>query len=150
MKNLLLTFFIFCLYQASVYSQVTIHSTDGYDVTIAVRPVSVEVLSSDCTFGYSFKVNMEYDIVFSGPNQPQNLWNFQGNLKCDDNISMNFQLPPKGGTGYKKTDQSYWNGSNCDVATPEMLGCNTNELIVSGPGILQQTNTYTVDELWGG
>lgn len=140
MKNLLLTFLSFCIFQVSGYSQLTVHSSDGYDVTIWLEAISLQAPNT-CVDDYTFTVNMGYDVEFVGPNAPNKMWTMQGYLLCDQNLSLNFSIRTTGGIGNDETQPDSWNGSNCKVATPQLLGCDQVKLLIEGPGI-------TVEEIY--
>jgi hypothetical protein len=125
----------------SLFAQCTkvIQASDGYNVTIQLNPVSL-VMPSSCQGGYTYNVNINYDVQFSGINVPGNLWTLQGEITCGPNAGIFFNLPNNGGSGMTTTSGNPWRSfSDCTTATPQSIGCNAFEIEINGPGIPNQT-----------
>jgi hypothetical protein len=135
--------FVLFMCAALVSEAVTINSSNGYTVSVNVQPVALanKQCYSDGTFNYEPELN--YTVGFSQPNV--SLWTLQGTMYCANNGSW-FPLPTSGGTGtVRGASATYrWGNVNCSNATPASITCNNYSLIISGPGIEQQTMTVPV------
>lgn len=118
-------------------------SSHGYTVHVNIEPTTV-VAPSSCSFGYNYQVNINYSISFSGTNIPASLWVMQGNLGCEPGLHF-FQLPETAGTGTSQTGNGFSYHCHCLQSTPEILGCNTVQLMISGPGIAYQTISKVIE-----
>lgn len=118
-------------------AQCVITSTDGYTVTISVRPVSV-IKPATCPNGYNYNISFLYNVVFSGSNIPSSLYTLQGRLFCNGQDNF-FDLPNNGGSGTGNTQSNPWRStSDCATATPTSLRCTVVEIEIHGPGIPAQ------------
>ena len=121
----------------NVNAQCVISSTDGYNVTISVRPVSV-IKPASCPNGYNYNISFLYNIAFSGSNIPASLYTLQGKLFCDGNQNF-FDLPNNGGSGTGNTVSNTWRPQqDCATSTPSSLKCTVVEIEIHGPGIPAQ------------
>lgn len=133
MKTALLIFLLISSCFSETKAQCSVTSTTGYTVTISLTTTTVNAPTS-CPNGYSYTVNIQYNIVFSGNNIPSSLYTLQGNLVCGSTSSF-FNLPNGGGSGTTSTSNAYTNMTNCATSTPASLNCNTANLSIQGPGI---------------
>uniref|UniRef100_UPI00404993A9 T9SS type A sorting domain-containing protein n=1 Tax=Flavobacterium sp. TaxID=239 RepID=UPI00404993A9 len=124
-----------------------VNSTNGYTVSINITPVQVITASNSCPSGYNYNIEYDYDIQFSGTNIPGSLWNLQGYLTCDtDDDSIFFSLPTSGGSGTATTTSNpYRNETDCATATVNSIGCDNISIVISGPGIADQTLNLSCD-----
>ncbi len=136
--NISLVFIIIYLLPIIANSQCSTTSSDGYTVDISATPVHLNVASTNCEYGYNYTVSMEYNVSFSGANQPSNLWTLNGYLKCGSN-SLFFNTNNSQGSGSSTTSNTYSNKSDCAVATVNSLGCSSVDFKIEGPGISSRT-----------
>ncbi|MCH2198140.1 MAG: FG-GAP-like repeat-containing protein, partial [Flavobacteriales bacterium] len=134
---------------ADLTAPLVVSSANGYDVIIDVNAVSINTATASCPWGYSYTVELDYDVSFTGVNIPSNLYTLQGTIGCDP-ANHFFNLPNSGGSGSVTSANSYNSDSDCATATPESLGCNTITIQISGPGIpetfiVMPSNTVPVD-----
>jgi len=115
-----------------------VSSSDGYDVNITLQAVSV-VAPSSCANGYSFKIDVDYTITFTGTNIPSNLYTLQGYIDCGGVSGIYFNLPKSGGSGTARTSNSWTSSTNCETVTPEIMPCSEVRIQIQGPGIPSQT-----------
>lgn len=125
---------------------ITVNSSDGYQVQIIINPIALVPSTTNpgsCLYGYSYEIQFEYDVTFSGTNIPSKLDNLQGNFTCNDGSTSKdsyFSIPITGGNAIKNSaGGQYRNNNDCATATLDVLGCNTLSLNISGPGISYQT-----------
>ena len=119
-------------------AQCVVVSSNGYQVTMAVMPVSI-IKPSSCPYGYNYNISFYYNISFTGNNIPANLYTLQGNIICNGQANF-FSLPKNGGTGTRTSVSNPWRSiTDCATATPASLQCNTVSIIIQGPGIPTQT-----------
>ncbi|MDG1262272.1 MAG: HYR domain-containing protein, partial [Flavobacteriales bacterium] len=123
---------------ADLNGGLVVTSSNGYDVTINVNAVNINAASMSCAFGYSYTVDLDYDVTFSGTNIPANLYTLQGTLGCGAN-SQFFTLPNSGGIGTVTSANAYSNNTDCATATPASLDCNSISIQIEGPGISATT-----------
>lgn len=110
-------------------------STNGYQVIVDLSFGDI-VLSDpggDCTNGYQYSVEIDYDINFTGSNIPNNLYTLQGNIYCDG-TEIFFDLPNGGGSGTTISSHAYRNNNDCNSATPISLGCAITSTMVTAQG----------------
>lgn len=117
-------------------------SNQNYSVDIEIEPIAINA-PSDCQWGYTYSVDLAYDIEFNG-NAPTSLWTLQGTLTCNG-VTHFFNLPNSGGSGTVTSAQAWTNASNCANANPELLECGSIELEIYGPGISSQTLNCSID-----
>ena len=118
------------------YSAV-VNSTNGYQVVINVTPSHI-IAPSNCPNGYSSNVALNYNIQFTGNNQPASLWNLQFTFGCDP-FNYTGSFPTSGGIGTSNsTNSPYRNSSDCSTITFNSLGCDNLNIFISGPGITGQ------------
>ena len=124
----------------NIHSQCSILSSNGYTVHISIIPTTINATST-CPGGYNFTVDMDYDISFTGPNVPMNLYTLNTYLTCGSFSALYAPgLPIAGGTGVVTTSISQWNSdTDCATATVSSLGCNNLVVQIEGPGIPTQT-----------
>jgi hypothetical protein len=141
------TVFIFILAMFSYcqsFSQISVASTNGYNVNISVVPVAIVPTSNSCTWGYNYNVILRYAITFTGNNIPSSLYTLQGTLGCSS-ASHFFDLPNNGGSGVVNSVSNQWTGAtDCNVATVISKSCNTMNIQINGPGISNRTVSFTV------
>ncbi|MDA3854315.1 MAG: DUF2341 domain-containing protein, partial [Bacteroidales bacterium] len=113
---------------------ISITSTDDYSVEVELEVVAVNALSSTCTWGYNYTIDVDYNVIISGNNPPASLWNLQGYLHCGTD-SVYIDLPNNGGSGTFTTSNAWRTISDCNIITPEILGCGDFTLEISGVGI---------------
>jgi hypothetical protein len=135
----------YCLLALSVtfsftktFAQCVVTSSNGYSVTMDVRPVSV-IKPATCPYGYNYNINFLYNVTLSGTNIPANLYTLQGNIYCDGEANF-FSLPKNGGTGTRSTvSNPYRSTTDCATVTPSSLKCRDIKISIEGPGIPPQT-----------
>ena len=140
MRNLILVLFI-SLLSVKANSQCTyvVESTDDYSASIELRPVRI-IAPASCRYGYNFNVEIEYDIILSGPEAPGSMWTLQGNMGCGEFTNNFFNLPNSGGSGTVTTTGNPYNpDSDCAIATVESLECDAVSIQIQGPGISNRT-----------
>lgn len=126
-------------YTTQAVSQCSIPSSNGYTVVANVVPVDIVPSTMDCQWGYNYNVRLAYEIEFSGPNAPANLWTLQGNVVCGSQ-SLFFDLPNSSGSGVVTTTSNAWRGiSDCATSDVSSLSCFSVRLQIDGPGISNQT-----------
>lgn len=124
----------------------TVTSTNGYDVEIEVTPKQVITANNSCANGYNYNIEYEYNVQFSGTNIPSSVYTLNAYLTCDGNDSLYFGLPTFGGSGIATTTANpYRNVPDCATATVNSIGCNALSIVISGPGITEQTINMTCD-----
>lgn len=146
-----ITLFLFCLcFTSKVSSQcnVTVVSTNGYNVNIKVAFVSVVPSSNSCPYGYNYNLALTYTVTFSGSNIPSSLYTLQGNFTCNGQ-NLFYDLPNSGGTGSYTTSTNpyissdgtniYTTHPSCTAVNPTNLNCGTITVDINGPGINNQT-----------
>lgn len=127
-----------------VDAQVSISSTNGYNVNVTVRPEAIVPSSSSCTWGYNYNVTVRYNISFTGSNIPGSMYTLQGVLGCGSNSHF-FNVPNNGGAGVVTSQSNVWNpNSDCNTATVSSLNCNMVTLEIEGPGISHRFVSFAV------
>ncbi|MGB0404373.1 MAG: hypothetical protein ACPGEG_09775 [Salibacteraceae bacterium] len=120
------------------FSQCTVVSSNGYTVNIEIQLDSIERGNDQCPGpGYNYDVALTYNVTFTGPNQPSNLYTLQGNVNCGAS-SLFFNMNNSGGNTSVKTGGNAWNG-DCSKTSLSDLGCNSSTISISGPGISYQS-----------
>ncbi|MBI1268094.1 MAG: PKD domain-containing protein [Cryomorphaceae bacterium] len=132
-----LAFLIIVVSKLSGQATFEVPSSHGYTVHVTLLPTSVQATTS-CANGYNYQVDLDYTISFSGTNIPASLWVMQGYVGCDAGSHF-FQLPETAGSGTTTSGTGFSYHCNCEQSTPDLIGCNTLQLLISGPGILYQT-----------
>jgi hypothetical protein len=123
---------------ADTNAQCGVVSSNGYNVAIEIRPVSI-IKPATCPAGYNYNVSFLYNVGFSGTNIPANLYTLEGNLYCNGQANF-FQIPLAGGSGTGTTTSNSWRAAtDCATATTSSLQCNIVNITIEGPGILNQT-----------
>lgn len=124
----------------------TVTSSNGYDVEIEVTPKQVITANNSCANGYNYNIEYEYNVQFSGSNIPSSVYTLNAYLTCDGNDSLYFGLPTSGGSGIATTTANpYRNVPDCATATVNSIGCNALSIVISGPGITEQTINMICD-----
>ncbi len=143
MRLLFLTFLVlFSNFLIKGQSTVVVNSTTGYNVTVTLNPEKVNVPSS-CEWGYSYTLDIGYDIKFAGSNIPSDLYTLQATITCDSK-NISFDLPNNGGTGTATTSQESTEAHDCKTASVESLKCTTFNITIEGLGITHQTISTVV------
>ncbi len=133
---------LFSLLSTVSFSQISIVSTNGYTVNVNVQPVAIVTNgTTNCQWGYEYKVKLNYTITFSGTNRPSSLYDLQGTIG-DGSKAIYFDLPETQGTGTTISSQDYRNQSDCGNATVASFGFNRISIKVKGPGIDERTISY--------
>lgn len=139
------TFFFFFNFSLNVViGQCSFTSSDGYTVTIALKPNAVVTNTCDGN-GFQYQMKYSYNISFSTP-PPANkgLYTLQGIFNCG---SISINLPTAGGSGTVTSDnRAYYSGSSpaCAAATPSNISCgNYFSLHIFANGIPDQTVNCT-------
>jgi hypothetical protein len=128
--------FLFIFGTAS--AQCVVSSTNGYFVTVSVKPVEIIPASQSCQYGYTYNVRLDYSISFSGNNIPSSLYTLQGTINCGG-TSIFFDLPNVAGSGSTISSNAYTSLSNCSNPTVSSLGCNLIQIEIDGPGIVTKS-----------
>lgn len=128
----LLIAFLFIFGTAS--AQCVVSSTNGYFVTVSVKPVEIIPASQSCQWGYTYNVRLEYTVSFSGNNIPSSLYTLQGTINCGG-TSIFFDLPNGAGSGSVISSNAYTSLTNCSNPTISSFNCNLVQLEIDGPGI---------------
>lgn len=136
------TIIFLSLFQIKSFSQTSVTSTTGYSVNLNVYPVSIVPASNNCTWGYNYTVKMSYNISITGPNAPASLYTLQGTIGCGSTSSF-FDLPNNGGSGSVNSANAWNSSSDCNTATVASKNCNTVNIQIQGPGISNQTVSYS-------
>ncbi|MCC6840214.1 MAG: hypothetical protein IT230_08660 [Flavobacteriales bacterium] len=119
-------------------AQVTVHSTDGYDVHISTTPTGILPGSMNCPYGYSFQVELTYEVTFTGPGAPASMYTLQGSVGCSP-ASPTFDLPNTPSGGKVNSVGAWRDASDCTTATVGSLGCDKVFVDIEGPGITMRT-----------
>lgn len=119
-------------------AQCIVSSTNGYSVHLLVRPGAVVPSTNPCANGYNYKVQMVYDISFSGTNVPSSMYTLQGTITCGS-TSIFFDLPNGGGSGTVLSSNAYTARTDCATASPVALSCNTVNIQIQGPSLSNRT-----------
>jgi hypothetical protein len=137
-KRLALVVFLFNALASQ--AQYIVTSTSGYEVNIELSFDSISVVNGTCSGGwYNYNLHYSYNISFTGTGAPSNLWTLQAYVIADDG---NHFIPlPNGGGNANATSGSNVtrHQSDCNMATPSSLGCDSVHLVIQGPGIPYQT-----------
>jgi hypothetical protein len=138
--------FFFCVLVSVIFtlpsfSQCSVSSTSGtpYTVNVSLEPVAI-IAPTSCPWGYTYNVEISYDIVFSGTPQG-NLYTLQGYLTCGSSSNLYFDLPNDGkdSSGTSTTTSNPWTGDNdCATTTVSDRQCVALDLEIQGPGISNQ------------
>lgn len=139
--------FILLLINASIlHSQcgVNLNSNLGYAVDVVIEPTSINNISwnsPNCTNGYTFSVELNIDVSFSGNNIPSQISTLRGVLHCNNNNSTHsFNIPNQITNNHIETTNGEWRGvSDCSSATPKSLGCEKADIIIDFDGSSEQT-----------
>ncbi|PBQ34095.1 hypothetical protein CNR22_20705 [Sphingobacteriaceae bacterium] len=150
----MLRFFTICFlcvclaFKANAQCNVTVSSTDGYNVNVRVALVSVIPSSNSCPWGYNYNLVVTYTVAFTGSNIPGSLYTLQGNFTCNGQ-NLFFDLPNNAATGSYTTGTNpyiasdgnniYTTHPSCTAANPSNLNCGTITVDINGPGINNQT-----------
>jgi len=122
----------------------TVLSTNGYAVNISLNPVSL-IVPNTCVNGYNFNVEIDYEISFSGPNQPANIYFMNGNMACGSFTNNSFGLFTTPSMGTVQTSGNPFNpATDCATATVASLMCDNFSISLEGPGIPNQTVSCNV------
>lgn len=143
-KTLLFAVSVF-FFSATASSQVSVISTNGYSVNINVQPTAVKPTSASCQWGYSFNVEMTYNITFSGSNIPASLYTLQGKVISSQRGTHTFDLPNEGGAGKNLAANGWTSATDCATVTPASAGFTMVQIIIEGPGIPQRTISLPVN-----
>ncbi|MCZ2459910.1 MAG: T9SS type A sorting domain-containing protein [Chitinophagales bacterium] len=145
-KNLLPVFavlFLIFFSKTTVFSQLSVTSTKGYTVHISVVPKAIITNSSNCNYGYTYSVKLDYNVSFTGSNIPKKLYTLQGTIGCGPS-SIFFDLPNDGGIGSVNSSNDWTAQTNCATATAASLGCGKISITIEGPGISNRNLTTTI------
>ncbi len=127
-----------CCLPRTASAATTVYSSNGYQVHIDILFVSLVVHTGPCPWGYNYDVKLAYQISFTGPNQPANMYTLQGNVVCGS-TSLFFNLPKGPSSGTVTTTGNGWRGqSDCATASLALLQCNSVRIQIQGPGIPNQ------------
>lgn len=121
-----------------VQAQCSATSTDGYTVNVTIRPTSLVPSSTSCQYGYNYNIRFHYEVTFTGPNAPANLYTLQATFTCRnaDNSSNFASLPTTPGSGILTTQSNpYRSTADCTTASVSSLDCNHVSVLIQGPGI---------------
>lgn len=129
LRSLILTISLLHLGR-SLLGQCEVTSTNGYTVNFFLKQQNVILTPAGPSCNYN--VVLDYDIVYSGPNQ-SNLWSINGSTDCIPDPDLGFNMPTSG-KGSTATYTSTFNGDCSDLK----LDCDV-KLTVLGPGISTQT-----------
>lgn len=134
MKNFVLTLagLVMPMLYLDLLAQCSVTSSNGYTVTFNLTQQNVLLTPAGPSCNYNVVLN--YNIVYSGPNQ-QNLWSVNGATDCIPAPNLGFNIPTAG-SGTTSTYTSTFN-NDCSLLN---LDCDI-KLVVLGPGIPTQTLT---------
>ncbi|MCC6840213.1 MAG: hypothetical protein IT230_08655 [Flavobacteriales bacterium] len=118
-------------------AQVTVHSTNGYDVTINATPTAIVPGSMSCSWGYNYRVQITYTVTISGAGAPASLSTMQGYVGCGWNL-IYFNLPNNASSGTVLSSNAWRGVSDCATASVASLACNNVLVEIAGPGIPSQ------------
>lgn len=135
MQKIFILLFISFIYLIG-NTQCSVVSTDGYVVTIKPRATSLTIVNNGG--GCTYRVNLNYEITFTGTNIPSSLYTLQGDIRCNG-VRIFFNLPNNGGTGSVVSSNASYSG-NCSGLTVANL-CNEVRIEIHGPGISSRTIT---------
>lgn len=135
MRNIFILLIISVIYSLG-YTQCSVVSTDGYVVTVKPRATSLTIVNNGG--GCTYRVNLNYEITFTGTNIPSSLYTLQGDIRCNGGRIF-FNLPNNGGTGSVVSSNASFSG-NCSGLTVANL-CNEFRIEIHGPGISSRTIT---------
>lgn len=130
---------------ASAQGSVSVKSTDGYTVNIAVVPTAIVTNATSCQYGYNYNVRLSYNINFEGPNQPASLYMLNGAYGYGTSMHA-FDMPKTQGAGFVFSHSNVWRSENdCATATVAIVSGNQVTLEIEGPGISRQFVSFTID-----
>jgi hypothetical protein len=118
-------------------SQQVINSSDGYSVIVSLELNDI-ITPTSCQSGYSYKIELDYNVEFIGGDKPNNLWTLQAFFACNEERFF-FDLPNEGGVGTTTTTTGYRNVDDCNIVTFELLNCGNFFIEIEGPGIEKDT-----------
>lgn len=119
-------------------AQGSVKSKNGYTVNLSFVATSIETSSKSCKWGYNYNVNVDYEIKFTGSNQPKKLYTLYGYYICGGKEHY-FDLPETQDSGTTTSTSNVWRSeSDCNTATTSSLECDEVIIVISGPGISQQ------------
>ncbi|MRT94529.1 hypothetical protein [Ancylomarina sp. 16SWW S1-10-2] len=87
---------------------------------------------------YNYKVEISYDLRISGTNPPSSLYTLQGSLMCNGE-RQSFPMENSSGSYVTTTYVASREGTDSDIATPELLGCGDFEILIGGENLPNQT-----------
>lgn len=120
----------------------TIQGQTGIDVDITITFNDVIVNTANCTNGFTYQLQFDYDVVynqFGVGNGNNDLNTLQGYLACGPGNQSYFNLPNEGGSGTGLTANNWTPLTNCGSVRVEDLMCDQIDLVFQGPGIPNQT-----------
>ncbi len=132
-------FFLFFIISNWCISQCSFVSSDGFTVTVAVKPTAI-VVNNCYGSGFQYQIKYSYNVSFSSP-PPINegLYTLEGVFNCG---SVSINLPLAGGSGSVTSDNNAsYSGSSptCAAATPTNIGCTNISIHIFAHGIPDQT-----------
>lgn len=122
--------------QSSFSRSEVINSSNGYDVIISVTIYDdLENVVSHTDGSFEYQIKYDYELQFTGSNQPSNLWTFNGYVECG---GLSIYLPG--------TSTSPGSGTSLYSSVASNSGCHSEKIScicpdfgvyfdVSGPGI---------------
>ncbi len=122
-------------------------SSDGYTVKVSINDIWIEPATTnsiDCEYGYDYNIGYKYTVEFLGSNIPDKLSDLRIiSFGCSQSLSG--ELPEVSGSGTAFSSGGYSDNSDCATVTIDDLNCGNIQVIISGPGIDNQT--VTLDEI---
>ena len=146
MKKALLILFIFSglnLKKTSAQCVATASNGD-YTVTLNLFPTRIVPSSGTCPFGFTYNVEVGYDISITGSNPPSpitsGLYTSQGVLTCNNGTdgNQNVFIDLENGnssTSVISTSSPYSNLTDCATATPQTYNCSSFVYEIQGPNL---------------
>lgn len=137
---------IILLTAVTSFAQISVSSSNGYQVNVNVTPVAIVTNSSSCQWGYNYNVRLNYNVTITGSNRPSSLYTLQGTLGCESATHF-FDLPNNAGGGSIVSTSNQWSSaSDCNTATVSNKRCNLVNIEIEGPGISARTVSFAVSQ----
>ena len=119
----------------------TVHSSEGWSVTVLVRYTGITQASAshNCRYGFDYQLNYEYEITYSDGGGPRSWYIGVGGGCLTDDGTVG--LPENDGlTGTFSSYNKYSNsGIKCHEVNPDDYFCEDMNLTISALGISYQT-----------
>lgn len=114
-------------------------STDGYNVTITLEPVSINRQNGSCS-NMHYDVGVNYSIVFGGSNPPASLTTLGGFIGCDTEAPDYSESGLSGSGTFYTRRATRSSPPNCNP-TPQQMGCDFISIDVTARNLNESSNS---------